>query len=418
VAWVESRLKNVANQTTDAMGPFQFLPSTWADLVARHGQQEDITERDIVNVGKQAVCAAIHTAEAQEQLVGKLGRLPTGAELYVAHHLGLPAALVVLSAERAMPIDRALMPVLQGQADAAGAVRHIVDQNQALLKAGDQVKTVEGVLAAARGGRQPDDAAWCAAFVSFCMQHSGNALVVAQNQRSARAADWLHWGQPITEPTWGAVCVLEPLVPRSSGHVGFLTGSDAPHVTLLGGNQRDTNGNESVNGQRFSKLKVRGYRWLDLSRTNARREGTASAVAQGTRVKQAFDHLSRTFTPAQAAGLVGNFMQESGESLDPTAFNAHEGTIGIAQWRRERRARLQAFAAQRGTTETDFHVQLEFVMHELNGREAHAKAQIQACTTPEQAAIAVRAHYERAQPDHDSHRIAFAREVADRFQIT
>ena len=143
-----------------------------------------------------------------------------------------------------------------------------------------------------------------------------------------------------------------------------------------------------------------------------------SAVAQGTRVKQAFDHLRREFTHDQAAGLVGNFMQESGEGLDPTAFNEREGAIGIAQWRLGRRENLKAFAAQRGTTETDFHVQLEFVMHELNGREARAKAQIKACTTLEQAALAVRKHYERAQPDHDSNRIAFAKKVVDRFQIT
>ena len=62
-------------------------------------------------------------------------------------------------------------------------------------------------------------------------------------------------------------------------------------------------------------------------------DGTPSAVAQGIRVKQAFDHLRREFTHDQAAGLVGNFMQESGEGLDPTAFNEREGAIGIAQWR-------------------------------------------------------------------------------------
>ena len=36
VAWAESRIKNVINQTTGAVGPFQFTPGTWAALVARH----------------------------------------------------------------------------------------------------------------------------------------------------------------------------------------------------------------------------------------------------------------------------------------------------------------------------------------------------------------------------------------------
>ena len=79
----------MTNETTGAIGPFQFMPSTWAGLVVQHGQQEDIAERDIVKADKQAVFAAIHTAEAQDQLLGKLG-LPTGVELYVAHRLGLP----------------------------------------------------------------------------------------------------------------------------------------------------------------------------------------------------------------------------------------------------------------------------------------------------------------------------------------
>ena len=76
VAWVESRIKNVTNETTGAIGPFQFMPSTWAGLVVQHGQQEDIAERDIVKADKQAVFAAIHTAEAQDQLLGKLDACP------------------------------------------------------------------------------------------------------------------------------------------------------------------------------------------------------------------------------------------------------------------------------------------------------------------------------------------------------
>jgi uncharacterized protein (TIGR02594 family) len=489
VAWVESRIKNVLDQTTGARGPFQFTPSTWAGLVAQHGQQEEITERDIDNWGKQPAFAAIRTAEAQDQLVDKLGRLPTGAELYVSHRLGLPAALEVLATDQTTPIDRALLAVFQGQADAEGAVRGLVENNKALFKAGDSVKTIEAVLvtaaerldeglhAAARIvavlpedeqfaprlageeaapwmiaaqqelrsgviedkrpghshprinayhatttlGEKPDDVAWCAAFVSFCMQNAKNEFVVSQNLKSARAADWLTWGKPITEPTWGAVCVLEPLAPKSSGHVGFVTGSDATHVTLLGGNQRDTDGNESVNEQRFSKLKVRGYRWLDRPRSDSIGDSTTSAdssVAQGTRVKQAYDHLKGHFTHEQAAGLVGNFMQESSESLDPTALNVREGAIGIAQWRLDRRENLKAFAVQRHTTETNFQVQLEFVMHELNGKEARARAKIMECTTTEAAAIAVREHYERAQRAHDSQRIAFAQKVAARFQTT
>jgi hypothetical protein len=210
---------------------------------------------------------------------------------------------------------------------------------------------------------------------------------------------------------------VEPLDPGSSGHVGFLTASDKTHVTLLGGNQKDAHGKDSVNEKQFSKLKVREYRWLDLPRSDSS-GGTTSSVAQGTRVKRAYDHLRGEFSHEQAAGLVGNFMAESGERLDPTAENAREGAIGIAQWRLERREKLKSFAAQRHTTEKDFQVQLEFVLHELNGSEALAKREITKCTTVEEAAIAVSKHYERARPDHDSKRIAFAQKVAESFRIS
>jgi uncharacterized protein (TIGR02594 family) len=486
VAWAETRIKNIVNPITGAIGPFQFMPGTWAAMVAKHGQQEGITERDIVNAGKQAVFAAIDTKEAQDQLLGKLGRLPTATELYISHRLGLRAALEALSTDRAMSIARALLPAFQGQENVEEAVRVLVDTNKDLLKEGDSIRTVEQVLASAtarlneglheaarigaalpedeqfapriageeaapwmivaqqelrsgvtedkrpgqsnpriaeyhattRGGRQPDDAAWCAAFVSFCMKNSGNTFVDSQNLRSARAADWLQWGKPITEPTWGVVCVLEPLDPKSSGHVGFLTASDETHVTLLAGNQKDADGNESVNEKQFSKLKVRGYRWLDLPHSDSSSSGTTSSVDQGMRAKRAYDHLRGEFTHEQAAGLVGNFMVESGESLDPTAENVREGAIGIAQWRLDRRKKLKTFAEQRHTTEKDFQVQLEFVMHELNGSEAPAKRKIKECTTTEEAAKAVREHYEVAKPKHDSRRIAFAQQVAERFRRT
>ena len=41
-----------------------------------------------------------------------------------------------------------------------------------------------------------------------------------------------------------------------------------------------------------------------------------------------------SFTPAQAAGIVGNLMQESGKNINPTIVSGFkdEGSFGIAQW--------------------------------------------------------------------------------------
>ena len=210
--------------------------------------------------------------------------------------------------------------------------------------------------------------------------------------------------------------VLHPLAPGSSGHVGFLTGMDDTHIRLLAGNQTDATGNQSVCEVRFRKLKVRVYRWLDIPRTGP---GTpTTGVDEGNRVKEAFEHfLADGFTAAQAAGIVGNFMQESTEKLDPTIENVGEGAIGIAQWREAvgRRPLLRSFAAAQGKAETDFRAQLDFASHELRGSHARAARAIKATTTVRGAAIEVRDKYEVAVPAHDDKRIAFAQWVFNEF---
>jgi hypothetical protein len=84
--------------------------------------------------------------------------------------------------------------------------------------------------------------------------------------------------------------------------------------------------------------------------------GGAASIIQGLR--------DRGLDAAHAAILAGNIEQESG--FDPTRPNVAEGGIGLIQWNKERRAALQAFAAQRHKLETDAGTQLDFMMKELN----------------------------------------------------
>jgi uncharacterized protein (TIGR02594 family) len=119
---------------------------------------------------------------------------------------------------------------------------------------------VEKFFAATPLGRQPDDVAWCAAFVSWCIKQSGGS---AQHVNfSARAADWLSNGDQLAGPQYGAVAVLKPMVPRSSGHVGFVTAWDAAKVTLLAGNQKNQNGRDAVCEKQFDIEDVRGWRMV------------------------------------------------------------------------------------------------------------------------------------------------------------
>lgn len=80
--------------------------------------------------------------------------------------------------------------------------------------------------------------------------------------------------------------------------------------------------------------------------------------------------------PHQAAGIVGNLMQESG--LNTGARNAGDGrdgsdSIGVAQWNGARARGLHSFAQNRGTSTGDLNTQLDYVMHEMmNGGEGTA----------------------------------------------
>ena len=71
------------------------------------------------------------------------------------------------------------------------------------------------------------------------------------------------------------------------------------------------------------------------------------------------------------AGIVGNLSVESGFS--PTAYNAGEGAIGLAQWEGGRRTALQQWAAAHGGTETDLQMQLSFLWHEMNTTDPSAR---------------------------------------------
>lgn len=75
-------------------------------------------------------------------------------------------------------------------------------------------------------------------------------------------------------------------------------------------------------------------------------------MAVNSNARYAYDYLQRRYnlTPVQAAGVVGNLMQES--SMNTGARNRGDGSdgsdsIGIGQWNGGRAKALRAFAADR-----------------------------------------------------------------------
>ncbi len=100
-------------------------------------------------------------------------------------------------------------------------------------------------------------------------------------------------------------------------------------------------------------------------------------VAGNKNAQFAYNYLIKKhgYSPAQAAGIVGNLMAES--SLNTGARNRGDGrdgsdSIGIAQWNQDRARNLHRFASNQGRDVYGLDTQLDYLVHEMNGVEKRA----------------------------------------------
>lgn len=124
-------------------------------------------------------------------------------------------------------------------------------------------------------------------------------------------------------------------------------------------------------------------------------------MALNQNAQYAYRYLQEKYnlTPEQAAGVVGNLMQES--SLSTAARNPGDGSdgsdsIGIAQWNGGRARNLHAFAKANERNVGDLDTQLDFMMHEFKTAETGAWKRLQNATDVHSATSAM-IGYERPQ---------------------
>jgi len=96
-----------------------------------------------------------------------------------------------------------------------------------------------------------DDVAWCAAFVSACLERADTP-----SARTLRARDYLNWGNHLSTPRFGAIAVLSRGPDPNAGHVGFLIGQSTNGLILLGGNQSN-----AVTVEAFPTSRLLSLRW-------------------------------------------------------------------------------------------------------------------------------------------------------------
>jgi hypothetical protein len=123
-----------------------------------------------------------------------------------------------------------------------------------------------------------------------------------------------------------------------------------------------------------------------------------SEAALGSKARTAFNFLvSKGLTEIQAAGVVGNLMQES--SVRPTAVEYGGGPgRGIAQWSIGGRWNVGtnsvvSFAARRGTDRWALNTQLDFMWHELSVVGGFGLTELKNATTITQAVTAFQNKY-------------------------
>jgi hypothetical protein len=162
--------------TSSATGLFQFIESTWLDMVRRHGAAHGLareaaalqrgadaaTRREILALRSDPEASARMAGELArenaEALRARLGRAPSAGELYAAHVMGAGgAARLIEAAARGAPDAAALFPreaaANRGLFYAAGAPRSAQGLLQRLqLDASADASAAREVPQQARGG--------------------------------------------------------------------------------------------------------------------------------------------------------------------------------------------------------------------------------------------------------------------------
>jgi hypothetical protein len=221
-----------------------------------------------------------------------------------------------------------------------------------------------------------------------------------------------HPGAPI--PEWmnnlaNAKPNLPDFVPATSAPTappenGFVNRGVAPGHTggFAGNGGFDGGGNFRGNGSVGD-----GSLYSGASDNAGRPLGPGETV----QAKSIYDYLTTNYgmSDVAASGILGNMMTES--SMKTNAHNSTEGAIGLCQWEGPRRRELEHFAAEQHKPVTDWHVQVDFMMHELKGSESGAYAKLQHAQTPAQAAAIFDKFYERSAGTSRGERMGNAEHV-------
>lgn len=156
----------------------------------------------------------------------------------------------------------------------------------------------------------------------------------------------------------------------------------------------------------------------EAGRTRDRLErdaGTLRALSDPEKTERTRHIMGRLveagFTPQQAAGMVGNFMQESSLETGGEWDDGGRTSGGMGSWRAERLEELKNYAREQRKDWSDLDTQIDFFLFEGETTEKDAFAKIREAETAEEAAIIGSQEYWRPGEPHNDRRAAYAREA-------
>lgn len=197
--------------------------------------------------------------------------------------------------------------------------------------------------------------------------------------------------------------------PATSSQLGHLQSYEQARTELELG--------QPITGERDSRASEPGTLGDILRMSDFDFSPTGNASPRTNRIGYVFGKfLELGYEPHIAAGLVANFMAESGIGLDTRAVGDGGNAFGLAQWNGPRRHQYLEFAARAGKDPADIDTQIAFAHHELTGSEAEAMSKIAAARNAREAAALTSQYYERPGQPHLPKRVAYAATLMEQYE--
>ena len=247
---------------------------------------------------------------------------------------------------------------------------------------------------------------------------------------------------PVTEGGTSGIGANSQIKNRAQVFGVFLDGKDSQCPLIMGSIPKVETKRNDVNEPASKKNEYDGTAKVPGAPPPAVRPGVPSVddgnLVGKTNIEKAYNFFlseeGGSFTPNQAAGILGNLIKESSlkgmkGDINPTIFSGArkkdgtlEGSYGIAQWNPSKAAgyrlqELRKYSARSGLNYTTLYAQLKFIIWELSNHPWKGLAQLRKAETIEEASKIFEEKFEAPAPGSTQQRINFANEVNKKLGI-